>query len=352
MQSVYAANNHQGSSTQEGRSDFSCHLRWYFAPMEGVTGYVYRTVHHLHFPGLDQYFAPFIVPNYTRKLKTREKEDIDPANNQGIVLVPQILSNRINETLWAVDELASRGYCDINLNLGCPVPTIAKKHKGAGLLQYTDELESYLDGVFAGMALSGRSGVHLSVKTRLGTNSTEEAAGLIRIYNQYPISELIVHARCGRDMYRGPVDLAAFVELARESRIPVVYNGNVFAAPLQPELAEVIEGSAGKVSGIMAGRGLIADPSLVRQLQGGTRVTVKELRAFHDELYAAYQGTLPGGAVIVNRMKEIWHYMGTLFPGGGKCLKAIRKASGSVQYEAAVRVLFDSCEIGGQYRGE
>lgn len=348
MQSVDAVNNYPVRSAQGCRIDF----RWYFAPMEGVTGYVYRTVHHRHFPGVDRYFAPFIVPNYTRKLKTREKEDIDPANNRGVVLIPQILSNRADETLWAVDELVSRGYSDINLNLGCPVPTIAKKHKGAGLLQYTDELETYLNGVFEGMALPERSGVRISVKTRLGTNSTKEAAGLIGIYNRYPISELIVHARCGRDMYRGPVDLAVFADLVRESRIPVVYNGNVFAAPLQPDLTAVIEGSAGKVSGIMAGRGLIADPSLVRQLQGGPGVSRKELQAFHDDLYAAYQGTLPGGAVIVNRMKEVWHYMGTLFPDGGKCLKAIRKASGPVQYEAAVRVLFGSCEIGGQYRGE
>lgn len=318
--------------------------------MEGITGHVYRTVHHRHFPGVDRYYAPFLVPNYSHKLKHREKEDIDPAENQGYELIPQILSNSAVDTLWAVDELAARGYTQINLNLGCPVPTITKKHKGSGLLQYTEELDAYLDGVFEGMTAPERAGIRISVKTRLGMHSTQEAAGLVHIYNRYPLSELIVHARCGRDMYRGPVDLHAFEEVLLESRCPVVYNGNIFSAKLPEELAGGRE--SGKIRAVMIGRGLIADPSLIRQLRGGEKVTKQELQAFHDDLYAAYQGTLPGGAVIVNRMKEVWHYMGTLFPDGGKCLKEIRKAQGPVQYEAAVRVLFGSCEIRGQYRGE
>ena len=176
-------------------------MQYYFAPLEGITGYVYREVHHRHFPGTDRYYMPFVAPNYTMHFKAREKEDVAPENNAGIPAVPQILSNKADETLWAVEELADRGYEEINLNLGCPMPTVAKKKKGSGLLKYTDELDAYLDGVFSGLTRRApdRPPVKISIKTRLGTDSTDEADTLTQIYNRYPISELIVHPRSRQD---------------------------------------------------------------------------------------------------------------------------------------------------------
>ena len=98
-------------------------MQYYFAPLEGITGYVYRTTHHAFFPGVDRYYIPFAAPNYTKHFKNKEKQDMDPANNAGLHAVPQILSNKADETLWAIEEMADRGYGEINLNLGCPMPT-------------------------------------------------------------------------------------------------------------------------------------------------------------------------------------------------------------------------------------
>ena len=141
-------------------------MEYYFAPLEGITGYVYRNTHHKFFPGTDRYYTPFAAPNYTKNFKTKEKQDIAPENNAGVPLVPQILSNKADETLWAVEEMAQRGYGEVNLNLGCPMPTVARKKKGSGLLKYTDELDAYLDGVYEGIAKGqheggGRSGAYL-----------------------------------------------------------------------------------------------------------------------------------------------------------------------------------------------
>ena len=133
-------------------------MKYYFAPLEGITGYVYRNAHHKFFPGTDRYYTPFVAPNYTKHFKTKEKRDVAPENNAGVPLVPQVLSNKADETLWAVEELARLGYEEVNLNLGCPMPTVARKKKGSGLLKFTDELDAYLDGVFEGIA---RAGPHL-----------------------------------------------------------------------------------------------------------------------------------------------------------------------------------------------
>ena len=322
-------------------------MRYYFAPLEGITGYVYRNVHHEFFPGTDRYYMPFVAPNYTKHFKSREKEDISPEHNAGIPVVPQILSNKADEALWAIEELSDRGYEEINLNLGCPMPTVARKKKGSGLLRFTDELDAYLDGVFSGVAArsSDRAPVKISVKTRLGTDSTEEADALIRIYNQYPISELIIHPRSQKDLYRGVADRAAFLRVFQNSENPVVYNGDLKTPQGVLQISEECSRTVKPLDAIMIGRGFLADPSLVRQCQGGSRISVQELSAFHDELYHRFTETLPGQAVVISHMKELWFYMGGLFPDGAKCLKEIRRANNRVQYEAAVRVLLSTCRI-------
>jgi len=322
-------------------------MHYYFAPLEGITGYVYRTVHHKYFPGIDRYYMPFVAPNYTMHFKEKEKQDIDPAHNEGLTAVPQILSNKADETLWAVEELADRGYREINLNLGCPMPTVARKKKGSGLLKFTDELDAYLDGVYNGLdrRQGDRPPVSLSIKTRLGTDSTDEAEALVRIYNRYPVSELIVHPRCQADLYKGVPDMEAFLTVLRGSTNPVVYNGDLICTEDVREIERVCEEAAQGIESVMIGRGLLADPSLVRQCRGGALITAQELSAFHDELYHRYREVFPGDKVVLNHMKELWSYMGKLFPDGAKCLKEIRKAGTRIQYDAAVRVLLSTCRV-------
>ena len=319
-------------------------MRYYFAPLEGITGYVYRSVHHKHFPGTDRYYMPFVAPNYTKHFKTREKQDVAPENNAGLTAVPQVLSNKADEALWAISELAELGYGEVNLNLGCPMPTVARKKKGSGLLKYTDELDAYLDGVFSGMEArpSDMPPVRISVKTRLGTDSTEEADALIRIYNRYPISELIVHPRCQKDLYRGVPDQEAFLRVRQNSVNPVVYNGDI---KTPEDVKKICDACGNALESVMIGRGFLADPSLVRQCQGGSRITKAELSAFHDELYDRFGETLPGTKVVLSHMKELWFYMGSLFEDGEKYLKEIRRAGNRAQYEAAVRVMLSVCSL-------
>ena len=312
-------------------------MKYYFAPLEGITGYVYRNAHHKFFPGTDRYYTPFVAPNYTKHFKTKEKRDVAPEN----------LSNKADETLWAVEELARLGYEEVNLNLGCPMPTVARKKKGSGLLKFTDELDAYLDGVFEGIAQrpSDLPPVRISVKTRLGTDSTQEAEELVRIYNRYPISELIVHPRSQKDLYKGVPDREAFLLVWQNSVNPIAYNGNLNCVEDVSEIARVCAESGKQLDCVMAGRGFLADPSLVRQCQGGELISARELEAFHAELYERLSETLPGSAVVLSHMKELWYYIGKLFPEGGKCLKEIRRAGNRIQYEAAVRVLLSSCRI-------
>ena len=99
-------------------------MKFYFAPMEGITGYIYRTAYHTYFGGIDKYFSPFIAPNQNRSFNAKELNDILPGHNEGMLLVPQILTNRQEDFIRAAKDLKGLGYKEVNLNLGCPSRTV------------------------------------------------------------------------------------------------------------------------------------------------------------------------------------------------------------------------------------
>ena len=334
----------------------------YFAPLEGITGFAYRNVHRQFFGDqIDKYFSPFAAPNYTHHFKTREREDIEPANNEGLRLVPQILTNRAEDFLWAAEEMYAMGYREINLNLGCPMPTVVKKGRGSGQLGDLDALDLFLEQICEGMEkIAGlldaeitaekkaeinaeknaeeNTGIKIrfTVKTRIGLESASRAAALLEIYNRYPIAELTVHPRTQRDLYGGKPDLETFSLFLEQSVHPVVYNGDIFSLSDYEKICVRFP----ECHAVMLGRGLIANPALARELKGGPPLQMEELRLFHDAVYESLRKTLPGQAPLLGKMKELWFYMGRNFTGADRCLKEIKKAKNEIQYRAAVRTLF------------
>ena len=334
----------------------------YFAPLEGITGFAYRNVHRQFFGDqIDKYFSPFAAPNYTHHFKTREREDIEPANNEGLRLVPQILTNRSEDFLWAAEEMHAMGYREINLNLGCPMPTVVKKGRGSGQLGDLDALDLFLEQICEGMEkIAGlldaeitaekkaeinaeknaeeNTGIKIrfTVKTRIGLESASRAAALLEIYNRYPIAELTVHPRTQRDLYGGKPDLETFSLFLEQSVHPVVYNGDIFSLSDYEKICVRFP----ECRAVMIGRGLIANPALARELKGGPPLQMEELRLFHDAVYESLRKTLPGQAPLLGKMKELWFYMGRNFTGADRCLKEIKKAKNEIQYRAAVRTLF------------
>ncbi len=331
----------------------------YFAPLEGITGFAFRNTHYAAFASVEKYYTPFTAPNYTHHWKTRDREDVDPAHNKDIPLIPQILTNRADDFLWAAGELVEMGYREINLNLGCPMPTVVKKHRGSGQLEDLDALDLFLEQICTGMEKYGlsdekgnsRTGndektcskgkLRFSIKTRIGLRTAENAAELLKIYNRYPLCELIVHPRTQTDLYKGTPDLETFEMILEDSAHPVVYNGDIFTIEDYTELITRFP----ECPAVMIGRGLIANPALAREIRGGAPLEKEELRRYHDSLYTALRQTLPGAAPLIGKMKELWFYMGANFRNADRCLKEIRKSRNLVQYQAAVRTLFAQCEL-------
>ena len=299
------------------------------APMEGVTGWVFRSTHAALFGGLDRYYTPFLTPPRVGKdFGGRARKEIDPANNEGLDVVPQLLTKDADEFVWSARLLARRGYAEVNLNLGCPSGTVVSKGKGSGFLRDLDALEAFLTDVCE------RSPLPVSVKTRLGLESDEEYERVLGLYRRLPLAELIVHPRVRRDGYGGSPRRALYGRTLDAAPFPVAYNGDVFGVGDFEGL--LLEYPATRH--VMLGRGVLANPALPRQVRDGAALDLGELRRFHDALFDAYRREMGGNAVF--RMKEWWSYAKDSFPDPATVHRAVRKTRHLEEYEAAVRSVF------------
>lgn len=310
-------------------------MKIYLAPLEGITGWIFRSAVHECFGGFDKYFVPFIRPNQMGHLSAREKKDILPEHNTGMRTVPQILTNRADDFLRTADKLKDFGYEEVNLNLGCPSKTVVTKGRGAGFLADPASLDRFLGEIFE------KSPVRISLKTRLGMEDASEFTALIEIYNKYPAEELIIHPRVQKDFYKNTPDLQAFARAADISRIPVCYNGDIFSVEDYERFTERFPGT----DRVMTGRGVLKDPSLARKLRGGRGADKEELRRFHDILYAGYCEEMSGDRTILYKMKELWTYLAPFFSDSKKYAKKIKKAEKCIVYEQIIEEFFSETEV-------
>lgn len=312
-------------------------MRLYFAPMEGITGYIYRNAYWRHFPDLDKVYAPFLQPNQKRVLAPKEERDVLPENNVGIPLVPQVLTCSADGFIRAGKALEAMGYAEINLNLGCPSGTVVSKGKGAGMLKEVESLHRFFDEIF-----QAEWQADITVKTRLGMTEEAEFGEILEVYRQYPIAEVIVHPRYRSDFYKGLPRTEVF-EQALSVGHPVCYNANIFRKQDAIWLEDTYKDTA--LEAMMLGRGLLANPALAREIRGGEALTKEELRRFHNDILDSYQKIAFGERNTLFKMKELWNYWGTIFEDADRLLKRVRKADRFSEYRSAVDRLFQECEF-------
>ena len=306
-------------------------MKIYFAPLEGITGHIFRNAYNEIYGHIDKYFAPFISPSEKCPITPRERKEITPENNQGFYLVPQILTCRSEHFIEGARELQAMGYKEINLNLGCPSGTVCAKGKGAGFLPETLALQKFLDDIYS---YAESDGVKISIKTRLGYFNPDEFYDLLDIFNKYPVSELIVHPRIKSDFYKGEPRKEYYAYALEHSKCPLVYNGNIFSAKDYEEYS----GSFGTgLDPVMLGRGLISDPSLADKLKGFTAETdFAKFKRLHDAIYHGYQKVMSPDINVLYKMRELWSYWQTLFDGKERDIKRLLKAKKYEEYEDVV----------------
>lgn len=313
-------------------------MKFYFAPMEGITIHKYRNLCNEMFPYIDKFFSPFLVTKTKTILNAKELRDILPENNEGLSLVPQVLTNNAEDFIIMIRELEKLGYKEVNLNLGCPSGTVVSKFRGSGFLAKPEELDVFLGKVFDTFA---GTDMKLSIKTRIGKDAPEEFYHLMEIYNKYEMSELIIHPRTQKDYYKNKPNLEVFADALKSSKNPVCYNGNIFNVKDYEKFTRQFP----EVTTIMLGRGIICNPALGAEILGKGKMTKDILREFHNRIYGEYKQMYSGDKNILFRMKELWCYMIFLFQDREKHQKKLMKSKNLLEYEAAVNGLFRECEV-------
>ncbi len=307
----------------------------YFAPLEGITGYIQRQTFAKYFGSVEKYFIPFIQPKQHGHFTNREKQDMAPEHNEGLTSIPQLLTNSVHDFLLTAEKLQELGYTEINLNLGCPSRTVVSKGRGSGQLADLVVLERFLAEIFENVKLE------VSIKTRIGVQDPNEFETLLPVFQKFPLKELIIHPRVQKEMYKGTPHKEIFESAMAVKEFPVCYNGDIFSKADYEQLLQQFP----TLDRIMIGRGLLQNPALAREIQGGAPLMKDEVRAYHDELYARYQEVMFGEKNLLFKMKEFWVYQMESFNDTVKATKKIRKSQRIYQYEEAINELFEKCEL-------
>jgi len=297
----------------------------YMAPVRGITDLIYRNAFAKHFGGIDVAITPFITTVRGDQIKQSQIDEYVPENNETDI-IPQIIGKSPDNFITLAKTLYDLGNEEVNWNLGCPHPTMTRKKCGSGLLPHPDLIDAFLEKVCS------ETPTKLSVKVRLGLNTNTDLAKLIPIFERYPIKEITIHARTGKQMYKGDVDLDMFQEYLDQCSLPVVYNGDIYSLEDFMQLQKRFP----TVKKWMLGRGLFSNPLLAHEIKTSKPAAEDEKAErfieFHNELLENYQRRLSGDAHLIQRMVGHWEYLHHAFPSGKKLYKKLKKTKSLGEY--------------------
>lgn len=300
-----------------------------FAPLQGYTDAVYRRAHARVFGGIETYYSPFVRIEHG-EIRRRDVRDIEPENNPGLHLIPQLIAPDIDKAEQIIALFIEKGYKSMDINLGCPFPVLAKRHNGAGMLPHPEEVKALLTNT-----IERHPDIEFSVKLRLGWDNPEECLELLPLFNELPLTHIILHPRLGKQQYKGEVDLNGFEAFYNGCKKPLLYNGDL----LTLEDIRSISTRFPKLAGLVIGRGLLANPALALEYRQGKTLSTDEMAKkvgqLHSEVFNNYQEQLQGGELqLLMKMKSFWEYL--LPDGDRKSKKTIHKTSKLANYQAAV----------------
>lgn len=302
----------------------------HFAPLQGHTDDVYRRIHHQLVGGIEHYYTPFVRVE-AGDIRSKDHRDIDPKNNVGVPMIPQIIFKSLKEFLFLLNEMEALGYRAIDLNMGCPFPLQARHGRGSGLLAHPDIVAEVAD------IIKARPELAFSVKMRLGWENTEEWIPILDILNDTPLAHIALHPRTGTQQYKGSIHREIFERFYETCRHPLLYNGDLTTL----EQLHAMEKCYPRLAGLMIGRGLLARPTLAREYAERREWSHEEhihtLRLLHSKLMEEYARIVKGEAQLHSKLRPYWEYTEPLI--GHKPHKKIMKSGNLRNYLNAIEEL-------------
>ncbi|WP_339841811.1 tRNA-dihydrouridine synthase family protein [uncultured Maribacter sp.] len=306
------------------------------SPLQGFTDFRFRNAFHKYFGGIDTFYAPYIRLNGKMVIKNSYQKDLQPENNTTLEVIPQVMTGDADEFLFVVKYIQSLGYTELNWNLGCPYPMVTKQGMGSGLICNPEKIDHILKRAHE------ETDVTVSMKMRMGYENAEEILDVFPILDKYPLKNIAIHARIGKQLYKGGVDLDAFQRCVENTKHTLYYNGDITSVGKYKEMKERFP----TIDHFMMGRGLIADPFLPSMIKNNTTEYPNDrwkiFSEFHDTIYQQYDEALSGPTPIKMKMQGFWEYFSQSFSNPHKAFKKIKKANNPRAYQQAVREILNA----------
>ena len=304
------------------------------SPLQGFTDFRFRNSFNTIFGGIDTFYSPYIRLNGKFEIKNSYEKDLLPENNIGLEVIPQIITNDIDEFLFVANYVKQLGYNELNWNLGCPYPMVTKCGMGSGLINDAEKINEILKRVHS------ESDILVSMKMRLGYENSEEILKVLPILDTYPLKNIAIHARIGKQLYKGGVNLDAFEKCLENTKHKIYYNGDITSVEAFKKMQERFP----TIDHWMIGRGLIADPFLPNMIKNNTSEypanKLELLQEFHTILFNEYSEALSGDSHLLLKMTSLWEYFSGLFENPHKTFKKIKKSKSLKNYQQAVVEIF------------
>lgn len=246
-------------------------------------------------------------------------------NNQtqaGTAVAVQILGSDSENMALNAQKVVELGATHIDLNFGCPAPTVNQHQGGAVLLQYPDKIEQ----IVAKVRKSLPDKIMLSAKMRLGYENKDLALDCAQAIEQGGAQQLTVHARTKSEGYRPPAHWEWIGRINQVVRIPVIANGDVFTLADYQKIRAV-----SNCTDVMLGRGAIQCPDLARQIAAynhGQIISVlswQEILPWIDDFFnSCCDKAAKGSAYPVSRLKQWLGMLKLNYPEAGKLFTQLR----------------------------
>lgn len=300
-------------------------MKLILAPMEGLADALMRDL-LTQVGGYDRCVSEFIRITGTllsaRYLLRRVPELAQGAKTAaGVPVFVQLLGS---DPVCMADNAARAvelGAPGIDLNFGCPAPTVNKHRGGAALL---DEPE-LIHQIIAAVRQTVPAGIPVSAKMRLSIRDSCRALDIAQAIDAAGVSEMTVHARTRVEGYRPPAHWEWLARIREAVNVPVIANGEVWTLDDYHEIR--------RISGcqdVMLGRGAAADPGLARQIQSvnqGQHMSVMswpELQQLAARYFSVCCVYAPSGHYPVARLKQWLRLIGLRNPQAQALFIAVR----------------------------
>ncbi|MBO7489132.1 MAG: tRNA-dihydrouridine synthase family protein [Bacteroidales bacterium] len=299
------------------------------APMQGLTELLFRRAFHRCYPGAFDYaVSPFLsLTHGNLKVADKKIEDVLPQLNvDSMPVIPQLLGHETDEFIDLSNRLFDLGYTEVNWNMGCPMRRVAGKHRGSGILPHPDEVRAILEQIVPNIK------PQLSVKIRLGYYSENEIDNIIPVLNDFPLKDVTIHPRIGKQVYSGRTNLDKLSEVLPSIRHKVIYNGDINSVFDYSKIRTLFP----QIKDVMIGRGVLYNPLLPIQIRqqcssdfdsvpiNGSIMPTKDFILFFMEEIMRFDICTQAK---IRKIKEYWCLLSKALPGSEESKRKVLHAS-------------------------